>query len=112
MSTPQDITIEDFCRAPGQLVELDVEKLPKLPHPYEDWQDEAMPPPPESQSDIATNLDGTTVVRIKENRERASQQMGQEFAAIFEAHQLIASDASLTDPVEEIVFVCEDMKVS
>jgi len=44
-----------------------------------------------------------TVERIRENRERASQQMGQEFAAIFDAHQLIASDASLTGPIEETI---------
>jgi len=44
-----------------------------------------------------------TVERIGENRRRASQQMGEEFAAIFDAHQLIASDPSLGEPVAEII---------
>jgi len=43
----------------------------------------------------------STIVRICENRDRAAQQMGEEYAAIFEAHQLIASDSSLLDPVIE-----------
>jgi phosphotransferase system enzyme I (PtsI) len=45
----------------------------------------------------------STVTRIQENRERALQQMGEEYAAIFEAHQLIASDPSLTGPVEKVI---------
>jgi phosphotransferase system enzyme I (PtsI) len=45
----------------------------------------------------------TTVARIRDNQERAAQQMGEEYAAIFEAHQLIASDASLTGPVEDTI---------
>lgn len=45
----------------------------------------------------------TTVERIRETRQRALQQMGEEYAAIFEAHQLIASDPSLTGPVEETI---------
>jgi phosphotransferase system enzyme I (PtsI) len=44
-----------------------------------------------------------TVEHIQENRERASQQMGEEYAAIFEAHQLIASDPSFTGPVEKVI---------
>ncbi len=44
-----------------------------------------------------------TVKHIKENRDRASKQMGEEYAAIFEAHQLIASDPSFTGPVEEVI---------
>ncbi len=44
-----------------------------------------------------------TLVRIRENRERVSQQMGEEYAAIFEAHELIASDPSLNDPVVELI---------
>jgi phosphotransferase system enzyme I (PtsI) len=45
----------------------------------------------------------TTVEHIQENRDRASQQMGEEYAAIFEAHQLIASDPSFTGPVEKVI---------
>jgi phosphotransferase system enzyme I (PtsI) len=45
----------------------------------------------------------TAVERIQENRDRAAQQMGEEYAAIFEAHQLIASDPSFTQPVEQVI---------
>ncbi len=44
-----------------------------------------------------------TVEHIQENRDRASLQMGEEYAAIFEAHQLIASDPSFTGPVENVI---------
>jgi len=44
-----------------------------------------------------------TVKHIQENRDRASKQMGEEYAAIFEAHQLIASDPSFTKPVEKVI---------
>ncbi|MFC2144419.1 phosphoenolpyruvate--protein phosphotransferase [Acidobacteriota bacterium] len=44
-----------------------------------------------------------TVENIQENRDRASKQMGEEYAAIFEAHQLIASDPSFTGPVEKVI---------
>ena len=36
----------------------------------------------------------TAVERIKESQDRASMQMGEEYAGIFEAHRLIASDPS------------------
>lgn len=45
----------------------------------------------------------TTVERIRDNRDRAMQQMGEEYATIFEAHQLIASDPSFVQPVEQII---------
>jgi len=45
----------------------------------------------------------TAVQRIKESQHRASMQMGEEYAGIFEAHQLIASDPSFLQPVEEII---------
>ena len=45
----------------------------------------------------------TTVEQIQQNRDRASTQMGEEYAAIFEAHQLIASDPSFTGPVEKVI---------
>jgi len=44
-----------------------------------------------------------TVENIRDNKTRASQQMGEEYAAIFEAHQLIASDPSFIEPVEEVI---------
>jgi len=45
----------------------------------------------------------TTVSQIRKNTRRAAKQMGDEYAGIFEAHQLIASDPSLTAPVIEII---------
>jgi phosphotransferase system enzyme I (PtsI) len=45
----------------------------------------------------------TAVLRIRKSQKRASKQMGEEYAAIFEAHQLIASDPSLVDPIEKII---------
>jgi phosphotransferase system enzyme I (PtsI) len=44
-----------------------------------------------------------TVEHIQQNRDRALQQMGGEYAAIFEAHQLIASDPSFVGPVEKVI---------
>jgi len=44
-----------------------------------------------------------TVARIRSHQERAISKMGEEYAAIFEAHCLIASDPSLTGPVEQII---------
>ena len=45
----------------------------------------------------------TTVASIRTNQQRAAEKMGEEYAGIFEAHQLIASDPSLGDPVEAII---------
>lgn len=45
----------------------------------------------------------STVEAIRGNKRRAQEEMGEEYAAIFEAHQLIASDPSLTEPIEEII---------
>jgi phosphotransferase system enzyme I (PtsI) len=45
----------------------------------------------------------TTVENIRENRDRAAKQMGEEYAAIFEAHMLIASDPSFIEPVEKVI---------
>ncbi|HSN53157.1 MAG TPA: phosphoenolpyruvate--protein phosphotransferase [Candidatus Sulfomarinibacteraceae bacterium] len=44
-----------------------------------------------------------TVDNIWENRERARTQMGDEYAGIFEAHQLIATDPSFVEPVKKII---------
>jgi phosphotransferase system enzyme I (PtsI) len=45
----------------------------------------------------------SAVTRIRDSRNRASKQMGDEYAGIFEAHQLIASDPSFLDPIEKII---------
>jgi len=45
----------------------------------------------------------TTVDTIWENRERARIEMGDEYAGIFEAHQLIATDPSFVEPVKKII---------
>ncbi len=45
----------------------------------------------------------STVEAISQNRARAAKQMGEEYAGIFEAHQLIASDPSFLKPIEEII---------
>ncbi len=49
------------------------------------------------------NAVATAVEHIKENRDRAAQQMGEEYATIFEAHQLIASDPAFTNTVEDVI---------
>ena len=41
----------------------------------------------------------TAVEGMRENQERAARQMGAEYAGIFEAHQLIASDPTFLEPV-------------
>ncbi len=45
----------------------------------------------------------TVAARITENQERAEKTLGHEYAAIFEAHRLIAQDPAITSPVEEII---------
>jgi phosphotransferase system enzyme I (PtsI) len=60
-------------------------------------------------SDVDSEVDrfrqavATAVEGMRENQERAARQMGEEYAGIFEAHQLIASDPSFLDPVEKII---------
>ena len=44
-----------------------------------------------------------TVAQILENKAQAARQMGEEYAAIFEAHHLIASDSSFLDPVCQLI---------
>jgi len=43
------------------------------------------------------------VESIRHNQKRASKQMGEEYAGIFEAHQLIAKDPSFLQPIEKII---------
>ena len=57
----------------------------------------------EAEIERFRNAITATVKHIRENRDRAAQQMGEEYAAIFEAHQLIASDPSFTGPVEQVI---------
>ena len=59
----------------------------------------------ETEIERFRNAVKTAVERIQENRDRAAQQMGEEYAAIFEAHQLIASDPSFTQPVEQVMML-------
>jgi phosphotransferase system enzyme I (PtsI) len=62
-------------------------------------------PPAEVESEVARlrRAVATAVEGMRENQERASRQMGAEYAGIFEAHQLIASDPAFLDPVEDII---------
>ena len=57
----------------------------------------------DSEINRFSNAVTTTVDRIWENRERARLQMGDEYAGIFEAHQLIATDPSFVEPVKKII---------
>jgi phosphotransferase system enzyme I (PtsI) len=57
----------------------------------------------ESEVERFRNAVAATVEHIQENRDRALQQMGEEYAAIFEAHQLIAADPSFIGPVEKVI---------
>jgi len=57
----------------------------------------------EAEIERFRNAISATVKHIQENRDRAAQQMGEEYAAIFEAHQLIASDPSFIEPVEQVI---------
>ena len=62
-------------------------------------------PPAEVESEVARlrRAVATAVEGMRENQERAARQMGAEYAGIFEAHQLIASDPAFLDPVEDII---------
>ena len=61
----QDVTLKKFCGQCEQLVELDVEDIPKLPHPYEDWVDEPITEVSEAKrAEVETSLDGVVGVRI------------------------------------------------
>lgn len=57
----------------------------------------------ESEIDRFSAAVTATVDAIWENRERARSEMGDEYAGIFEAHQLIATDPSFIDPVKAII---------
>ncbi len=41
--------------------------------------------------------------RMEGNKARAVEQMGEEYAALFDAHKLIAMDPSFQDPIEELI---------
>jgi len=84
MKKPQDVTIKDLCSTCGeQLVQLDIETLPELPHPYEDWDEKEMPQyPNQAENKVVTNLDGTSVLKIKEpETEEEKQEMVEKFLA-------------------------------
>jgi phosphotransferase system enzyme I (PtsI) len=62
-------------------------------------------PGSEAESEVARFRKAVdeAIKSIRHNQQRASKQMGEEYAGIFEAHQLIASDPSFLDPIEKII---------
>ncbi|MBW1806800.1 MAG: (Fe-S)-binding protein [Deltaproteobacteria bacterium] len=58
-------TISDLSRPAEKLVDLDVNDIPKLPPPYEDWVDEPISEIPEEKAaKLETSLDGIVGVKI------------------------------------------------
>ena len=61
----QDVKIKQLCEQCGQLVELNVEDIPHLPPPYEDWEDSPITEiSAEKRQQIEAGLDGVVGVRI------------------------------------------------
>jgi ferredoxin len=61
----QDVKIKQLCEQCGQLVELNVEDIPHLPPPYEDWEDSPITEiSAEKRQQIEAGLDGVIGVRI------------------------------------------------
>jgi Fe-S oxidoreductase len=61
----QDVKIKQLCEQCGQLVELNVADIPKLPHPYEDWEDSPITEiSAEKRQQLEAGLDGVIGVRI------------------------------------------------
>jgi len=56
---------KDISKDVDQLVHLDYKKLPKLPYPYEDWEDPQFEPLPEAKRKLRdTSLDGIVNVSV------------------------------------------------
>ncbi len=54
-----NIKIKDISKPTGQLFNLDIGDLPKLPYPYEDWEDQPLPEIPEKKrAEKELGLDG------------------------------------------------------
>jgi Fe-S oxidoreductase len=65
MSIPQPQTKEEMERFLEENEGLDVSQLVPLPHPYEDWKDDPIPPLTEDQqSRLETGPDGVAVLQI------------------------------------------------
>ena len=65
MSKP--IKVKDISRKTDQLFELDLKNLPKLPYPYEDWEDPPFPQIPElKRKGKNISLDGVLNVPVPE----------------------------------------------
>jgi Fe-S oxidoreductase len=59
------IRVKDISKKTDRLFQLDTAKLPKLPYPYEDWEDPAFEELPETKKDRDASLDGYMNVQIK-----------------------------------------------
>ena len=60
-----DIKIKDVSRKSGQLLTLDLSELPKLPYPYEDWEEPSIEELSEAKREkYETNLDGVMNVQV------------------------------------------------
>ncbi|MCP4726638.1 MAG: hypothetical protein GY863_16455, partial [bacterium] len=54
-----DINVKEFGKKVDQLFELDTKDLPKLPYPYEDWEDKPYPEVSEARKEANDlSLDG------------------------------------------------------
>lgn len=59
------IHIKDISKKTDRLFQLDTAKLPKLPYPYQDWEDPPFEELPETKKDRDSSLDGYMNVQIK-----------------------------------------------
>jgi len=63
----KDIKIKDFGKKTDQLYKLDLSKIPKLPYPYEDWEDPPIPEIPEiKRKGKNISLDGILNIAVPE----------------------------------------------
>ncbi|RLB53140.1 MAG: (Fe-S)-binding protein [Deltaproteobacteria bacterium] len=75
---PQEVRPQDIGLDAKQLVDLDFDKLPPLPPPYEDWRDEPIKPLSEAKLAAAdTSLDGFIGLKVaspasEQEKERAA----------------------------------------
>ena len=62
---PKETVLKDLCSPCGQLVDIDMKDIPKLPHPYEDWVDEPMKQVTEERrAEVDASLDGVVAARV------------------------------------------------
>ena len=84
MSTPrkpQETRVQDICLPFEQLVELNVKDIPKLPPPYEDWEDKPISTlSEEKRSKAEHSLDGIIGMRIpRPETEQEKQELVEKF---------------------------------